>query len=315
MASQRVNFFQRNSAGAPLIGATITTSSRYDDNTAGPVIGNAFQLSAANQPGFYYFDVDVADSKRLTVVTDAGGGVSGNNRYNAFVLDDIDPTARLIAKQTWDDLTAARNVAGSFGLALGTTIQTSIAAIPDASEIEDAVWDAGTIDHQSSGTFGLAVSGVPQASASAVWGADASIYGGGIGTIMGDLMVSGPADTWDVTLASHVSPGSTGAALNAISGSTPAAVASAVWGALVASNQVSGSFGQAVTIMQALMHRNWRLSGATYSGTPPRLTSANMVLYPSKADAIAQTNALLTLAFTATYNGSGEMTAAIQTDL
>ena len=349
MPIQRVNFFQRNSAGAPLVGGTITTTSRYDDNTAGPVIGNAIQLSAVNQPGFYYFDVDVDATKRLTVVTDAGGVVTGNNRYNSFVLDDIDPTARRIAKQVWDDLTIARNTPGSFGLALGTTMQTSIAAIPDATDISDAVWDAPQINHQDSGTFGLLLNGLSQATSSAVWGADASIYGGGVGTIMGDLMVSSAADVWDkatsahvgigtfgytlgtkvpddvdaipgevwnIPIASHLIAGSTGKTLNDLAtASTPAGIATAVWAALVASNQAVGSFGQAVTIMQALAHRNWRLTGATYSGSPARLTAATLVLYPTKADALASTNAILTQAFTATYNANGEMTASLQTDL
>lgn len=316
MPVQRVNFFQRSSSGAPLTAATITTTSLYDDGGAGPVIGNAVELDAVNQPGFYYFDVDVAASKRLTVVTDAGAGVSGGNRYNSFVLDDIDPTASLIAKQVWDDLTAARNTAGSFGLALGTTIQTSIAAIPDATDISDAVWDAPQINHQDSGTFGLLLNGLSQATSSAVWGADATIYGGGVGTIMGDLMVSSPEDTWDVVLASHSTVGSTGAALaSASAGGTPAAIATAVWAALVASNQSVGSFGQAVTIMQALQHRNWRFVGGTYSGTPPRLTAATLKLYPTKADADADTNAILSQAFTASYDGSGQLTAAKQTDV
>lgn len=387
MATQRVNFFQRNATGAPLTAATITTSSRYDDNSAGPVIGNAVELSAANQPGFYYFDVDVAATKRLTVVTDAGVGVTDATlRYTAFVLDDIDPTARNIANQTWDTLTASHVTAGTFGLAVGTTNPAAVAALPSAAanasavwaaptstnigvgsfglalgttiqttmgalpaDTADAVWEEQVIDHQNSGTFGLWVFGIPGTTTSNVWGLDATLYGGPPGTLMGesvnyapmyvwDYLTSAavgagtfgaylgtalPASVaavapavWDVTLASHVNSGSTGEALDAAaSGGDPATIAAAVWAALVASNQTVGSFGQAVTILEALAHRNWRLTGATYSGTPPRLTSATLVLYPTKADALASTNAILTQAFTATYDVNGEMTTALQSDI
>ena len=82
-----------------------------------------------------------------------------------------------------------------------------------------------------------------------------------------------------------------------------------------ASNQIPGSFGESATIQEGILHRNWRLTGATYSGSPARLTSATLVLYPTKADALASTNAILTQAFTATYDSNGEMTASLQTDL
>lgn len=392
MATQRVNFFQRSATGAPLTAATITTSSRYDDNSVGPVIGNAVELSALNQPGFYYFDVDVAATKRLTVVTDAGVGVSDPNlRYTAFVLDDIDPTARNIANQTWDTLTASHVTAGSFGLAVGTTNPAAVAALPSAAANASAVWAAPTSTNISVGSFGLALGttiqttlgALPTAAANAdavwdeataghavvgsfgeflglvplfTWQIPATTFGGPMGPNMGEYIVyvgglveqapdlvwdvnvaahvsSGtygllvgatiPDDiadvapaVWDVTLASHVNSGSTGEALDAAaSGGDPATIAAAVWAAMVASNQAVGSFGQAVTILEALAHRNWRLTGATYSGTPPRLTSATMVLYPTKADAIASTNAILTQAFTATYDINGEMTTALQSDI
>lgn len=349
MATQRVNFFQRDTGGAPLTAGVITTSSRYDDNTAGPVIGNAVELSAANQPGFYYFDVDVASTKRLTVVTDAAA-VTGDNRYNSFVLDDIDPTARNIANQTWDTTTASHATAGTFGLALGTTLQTTLAALPAGTA--DAVWDESAAAHVSGGSFGVILGVALPSSISAVpggvwdvataghvtagtfgefvqfislntWQIAATTFGGPPGPNMGEytvyvggLVEQTPDLVWDVDLASHVNSGSTGEALNDLAtGSTPVAVATAVWSALVASNQAVGSFGEAVTILQALSHRNWRLTGATYSGSPARLTSATLVLYPTKADALASTNAILTQAFTATYDSNGEMTASLQTDL
>lgn len=375
MATQRVNFLQRNTTGAPLTGATITTTSLYDDGSAGPVIGNAVELDAINQPGFYYFDVNVASGKRLTVVADAGAGVTGEYRYTPFVIDQFAATPSGTAEAVWDEPTNLHMLAGSFGLALGVTLQSSIAALPASSA--DAVWDEATAAHVGAGSFGLALGTTLQSSiaalptaatnANAVWDeATASHVGAGsfglaLGTTIQTSIASLPAATdnadavwnestathvvggsfgralgveipasiaavpdateienavWDATLASHSVPGSTGEALaTAAAGGTPADIASAVWGALVASNQVSGSFGEAATIMQALMHRNWRLTGTTYSGSPPRLTAATMVLYPSKADAVAETGALLSLAFTATYDSAGNMTTALQTDV
>lgn len=54
------------------------------------------------------------------------------------------------------------------------------------------------------------------------------------------------ADVWDVTLASHVTAGSTGAALNDATAPTAAAVADAVWDEALAGHLGAGSTGEAL---------------------------------------------------------------------
>ena len=62
------------------------------------------------------------------------------------------------------------------------------------------------------------------------------------------------SQVWDTTLADHIAAGSTGEALDNVSGgSSPATIAAAVWDELASGHTTTGSFGKIIKSIKTLL--------------------------------------------------------------
>lgn len=144
----RVTFLQRDGAGAPVTGVTHTATAATE---AGLVVTppTVVEISAANAPGWYYFDL--SPTGRVVVTTDAGSGVTDdNNRYLSHLVDpDAADTKAAVTEAVWDEPVSGHTTPGTFGEAVD--------AAPAAADIADAVWDELLAGHTTAGTFGEAL--------------------------------------------------------------------------------------------------------------------------------------------------------------
>lgn len=160
-------------------------------------------------------------------------------------------------------------------------------ALPDissitASAIADAVWTEQLTDHN--GVAGSVAEALSQATPGGI--ADA---------------------VWDEAAADHNTAGTMGELLNnAGGGASPAAIADAVWNELLNDHLTAGSTGRAVAIIQGLVQGNHRIRNPTYDPNG-RLLTCQLVVYPTSADALNETNPIATMNVTSTYNGAGNL--------
>lgn len=157
------------------------------------------------------------------------------------------------------------------------------------------------------------------------WKEDLSTYSGPgtAGVVLNDLQVSSiAAAVWDEPKAGHVTAGTFGEGVNVTSLETdsitnlsfaPSAVAelsAAVWDEPVSSHAVANSFGKMVRTIQGLVQGNHRLTNTVYDAEG-RLLSGSVIIYPSSADTLADTNAIDTFNLTCTYNTFGDLTSLV----
>lgn len=90
-------------------------------------------------------------------------------------------------------------------------------------------------------------------------------------------------------------------------------IASAVWDEPVGDHSISGTFGLLTRVIAGLVHLNHRVKDPEYDQTG-RMKSCRVVVYPSAADAEADTNALSTITITSSYNSSGNMSSFLATE-
>ena len=141
----RVTFFQRGSGGGPATGVTHSVTAA--DESGGAVTPpSVTEINASTAPGWYYFDL--SSTGRVVVTTDAGGGISSSDRYQAFVVDpDSASTKTAVREAVWDAAASAHTAPGSFGETV-SKIEIDTAAVPGA------VWDEARAGHVAAGTFG-----------------------------------------------------------------------------------------------------------------------------------------------------------------
>ena len=63
-----------------------------------------------------------------------------------------------------------------------------------------------------------------------------------------------------------------------------------------------------LTLIQALLHRNFRITPATYDAVSKRMATGTFKAYPTANDAENDTNELIEIDVTATYDANGRMT-------
>lgn len=80
---------------------------------------------------------------------------------------------------------------------------------------------------------------------------------------------------------------------------TTSTVSSAVWDALLADHQTTGSVGEALTVIRGLLQYNYILDQTDYN-TKGLLVSGRIRIFPTKADTDAGTNPIATLTITGT---------------
>jgi len=90
-------------------------------------------------------------------------------------------------------------------------------------------------------------------------------------------------------------------------------IASAVWDAPASEHSISGSFGLLTRITAGLVHYNHRIKDPEYDQTG-RMIGCRVVVYPSAADAEADTNSLSTITITSSYNSSNNMSSYLATE-
>lgn len=95
----------------------------------------------------------------------------------------------------------------------------------------------------------------------------------------------------------------TAAVLHASAG---AELADAVWDEPMSGHGTGGTAGGQMRLALSMLQRNHRIKNPTYDADN-RLLTCNLVYYPTTADALADSNALLTLHMVATYDGDGNM--------
>lgn len=162
---------------------------------------------------------------------------------------------------------------------------------------------------------------------------DPSITGGdfyaeGIGTLFGDPEALGmnvkanhlianevtPQYVWNEQLSGYTTPGSAGYALDNVSaGASPALIAQAVWNDTASLYTATSSFGYSITsnntnlqLILGLVQHNFRMTNQVYDANG-NMTSGQINIYPSSADATAQTNAINTYYITAVYDGNNNL--------
>jgi hypothetical protein len=113
---------------------------------------------------------------------------------------------------------------------------------------------------------------------------------------------------WTDAIASYSgTAGSTAEQLAAAgAGASPATIAAEVWDTPRASHVAAGSFGLLAQITAGMVQANHRLMNPTFDADG-RMLTADLVVYPTGADATANTNALSTFTVTMTYDGSGNL--------
>lgn len=93
----------------------------------------------------------------------------------------------------------------------------------------------------------------------------------------------------------------------------PEEIATAVWNEPVDTHATPGTFGLMTRIIAGLVHFNHRIKDAEYDQTG-RMTGCRVVVYPSAADAEADTNALSTIIINSTYNSANNMSSYLATE-
>jgi hypothetical protein len=101
-------------------------------------------------------------------------------------------------------------------------------------------------------------------------------------------------------------------------GATPEQIADAVLDEVMSGHTTPGTLGKLLNDQADILARilglnqeNYRLKNPTYSDH--NLTSATMVIYPSKTDADNDTNATATYTLSAAYDGNGDLTDYVVT--
>lgn len=94
---------------------------------------------------------------------------------------------------------------------------------------------------------------------------------------------------------------------------SPEEIAGAVWEEPVDAHSTAGTFGILTRITAGLVHFNHRIKDPEYDQTG-RMTGCRVVVYPSAADAEADTNALSTIIINSTYNSGNNMSSYLATE-
>lgn len=143
------------------------------------------------------------------------------------------------------------------------------------------------------------------------------LYNNSAMNIKGDNLISLdsiPFSVWDDQLGTYVTPGSAGYALSNVSaGASPALIAQAVWNDTASLYTATSSFGYSVTandinlqLILGLVQHNFRMTNQIYDANG-NMTSAEVNIYPSSADATAETNSINTYYITAVYDGNNRL--------
>ena len=93
----------------------------------------------------------------------------------------------------------------------------------------------------------------------------------------------------------------------------PEEIATAVWNEPVDTHSIPGTFGLLTRIIAGLVHFNHRIKDPEYDQTG-RMTGCRVVVYPSAADAEADTNSLSTIIINSTYNSGNNMSSYLATE-
>lgn len=120
----RVTFFQRTTGGAPATGIThtVTAASESGLSVTPPTV---VEIGASSAPGWYYFDI--SPTARTVITTDAGSGVHGDLRYQAFLVDpDAADTKTAVSEAVWDEARSGHVTAGTFGEGFGLQVDSTL---------------------------------------------------------------------------------------------------------------------------------------------------------------------------------------------
>jgi len=93
----------------------------------------------------------------------------------------------------------------------------------------------------------------------------------------------------------------------------PGEIASAVWDEPTTGHTAAGTFGLLTRVIAGLVHFNHRIKDTEYDQTG-RMTGCRVVVYPSPADAEADTNALSTVIISSAYNSGNNMSSYLATE-
>ena len=204
-------------------------------------------------------------------------------------------------------------------------ITSAVLADSAVDEIVDAVWDEDIVnfhgDADSSGLLLRTTSNLPSKFdiSDQVWVeilADHSGVAGSTAKALSEITATAIADqVWEEPLGDHSgTAGSTAEALAAAGAApSPADVADAVWDEALAGHHTNGTAGRALAITKGLVQGHHRIKDPTYD-PDGRLLTAKLMVYPTAADATADTNEDFTFNVTCTYDGDGNLASLLSTE-
>jgi len=210
-------------------------------------------ITASEAPALVNLDTPVSTR---AIPGDAMSLVAGAVSAAAVATGAIDADALAadavaeIADGVWDELLGGHLSPGSTGKALDDAD-----AVSDPSAVADAVWDEARAGHIAAGSFGETVrvtpAGAPNldtpVSTRAVPGDAMDLVPNAVdaAAVSADAVSEVADGVWNEALAGHLTPGSTGEALqNASDAGSPTQIAMAVWDEALPGVHAAGSAGE-----------------------------------------------------------------------
>jgi len=267
-------------SGAGKTGLTPTVTWRHIDGSTAGTAPTVSEIDASNAPGWYSFDAD--PTERTVITVDAGTTLVGDSRIRSFEVSprDMQDTKARHEVQAWDRIRATY-------AAINGDEEVPYSSAPTCiiQRVSDGQF------YQSGGGWGALASFLTMTEPSALQFPGLYTYEPDSGDLSQDeqgyRIAIYTADTWEYV---HVDPVDR---------------AADVWDATAIDHATSGSMGMLLRIMAGLTHNNFRIENPVYSGS--RMTSCDLVVYPTAADASAKTNALQTISVTCTYDTDGNL--------
>ena len=239
-------------------------------------------------------------------------------------------TAAEIAAAVWNDTASLYTDTSSFGYILVNATQSVYIASSSISTIVNSVWNENLSSYSLDTAGYILLNNTASFDATelaaAVWNDTASLYADT--SSFGYILVNATQSVyitsesisqmtnavWDEQLSTYITAGSAGYSLSNVSaGANPSDIAAAVWNDTASLYTTTSSFGyianQSDTNLQlilGLVQHNFRMTNQVYDANG-NMTSAQVDIYPSSADADAETNSINTYYITAVYDGNNRL--------
>jgi len=261
-------------------GTTDALIAALNDPTVAAIVNGVWDalLAAHTDVGSFGLNAANLDAAITTRATPADV-TTAHATTDALIAALNDPTVAAIVNGVWDELVASHPGAGSFGLFMANldaaitsratasdvttahaTTDALIAALndPTVAAIVNGVWDALLAAHIDVGSFGLILANLDAAITTRATPANVTAAHSTT-----DSNVNAKHTTTDGNV--NTKHTTTDALINALNDPTVAAIAVAVWDALLASHDNAGSFGEWVRDVRAYARGNVAVSGSTFA--------------------------------------------------